>query len=202
MRFWTRRAGYTAHVTRLLLASLAALFALAIALPAGGVTARGTSFAGSQDFAVGGGQMFSLCGDPTTPTNFALSAHVPTGTPPVSGGDEQPGAGGTFNANIPESAAPSCLPGRLVAKVDCVVVTANPSGGGIADVTARIVEATGIFRFAFGPPGGHVYIQAVDGGSEDGDAIDVRSALPEPCDFFSPFPRPLERGNLLIRSGA
>jgi hypothetical protein len=187
---------------RLFMAWCTTLFAAVLAASAGAAVDRTASAVGSHDIAVGGGQMFSLCGDPTTPMNFALSAHVPTGTPPVSGGAEQPGAGGTFNATIPESARPSCQPGRLVAKVDCLVVAANPSGGGIADVTARIVEATGTFRFAFGPPGGHVYIQAVDGGSEDGDAIDIRSALPEPCDFFSPFPRPLERGNLIVRSGA
>ena len=178
------------------------LLALALALPAAAANARAESARGARDLAVGAGQTVSFCGDPDTPTNFAVSAHVPTGTPPVSGGAAQPGAGGTIHFTIPESAGPACQAGQFVAKVDCMVVTASPSGGGIAEITARSVTSSGIFRFAFGPPGTEVYVQVSDSGTNEGDTIPIQSTLPEPCAFFIPSPFPVLRGNLTVRSGA
>jgi hypothetical protein len=155
-----------------------------------------SSSGGRKDFAVGGGQLVYTCGIFVSHTSFALSAHVPTGTPATA---PQPGVGGTFNLSFPQcSAATQCglEPGHLVSKVDCVEV--DPiSPPGTARITSHVTKASGVFA-TFGP---ELSISVSDTGTNMGDTLAI-GGTDQPCNFTIAPADVVDRGNINIRSGA
>jgi hypothetical protein len=175
---------------------IASFVVLAMVAVAGAVVSTASS-SGGQDVAVGGAQFVYPCaaGQETD----SLSAHVPTGTA-VTPGTAQPTAGGTFNATIPQSSAAACgsVATQLVAKVDCVRVSAG-SPPGTADITAQVIKATG----AYATQGPEISISVTDSGTNSGDS-EVFAHSPAPCVFtshvFGQFP--VHHGNFNIHSHA
>jgi hypothetical protein len=136
---------------------------------------------GAQDRAVGGAQFIYPCaaGEETD----SLSAHVPTGTA-VTPGVAQSGAGGTFNASIPQSTADACGTSltHLVAKVDCLRVDAG-SPPGTADLTASVTEASG----AYAGVGPEISISVSDSGTSTVPDAEVFAHTSGPCVFTTTF---------------
>jgi hypothetical protein len=146
----------------------------------------------AHDFAVGGGRLllpppFTAC-----PENFAVSAHVPTGTPTTP---PQPGIGGTYNQSLPAGCGGPG--GHLVAKVDCLKVVPSPSGGGTATLTAEVTRST----FAGINPGDEISSTLTDSGSNSGDTLgDILTT--GPCQFKPATTTVLViQGNINIKSG-
>jgi hypothetical protein len=154
---------------------------------------------GSQDHAVGGGNIVFPCPPFIARESFSLSAHVPSGTP-VTSGTPQPKAGGTFNLSSPQSTATACgsEPGHLVAKIDCLQVSPD-SPPGSATATAKITKSTGVF--APSPVGSELSIHVTDSGTNTGDTLEATGTF-GPCDLLPVVGDPIDRGNINIRSGA
>jgi hypothetical protein len=169
--------------------------ALVCSLNQPGTTSSSSNNGSAHDFAVGGGQLFfpppfTTCAH----ESFAFSAHVPTGS---AAAPPQPGVGGTYNESL--SGPPGCGDhGQLVAKVDCLQVTANPSGGGTAILTAEITRST----FAGIDVGDEISSTLTDSGTNVGDTLgDILTN--GPCQFKAPTTTlPVAQGNINIKSGA
>jgi hypothetical protein len=152
---------------------------------------------GAQDRAVGAGQFIYPC--PAGEETDSLSAHVPTGTA-VTPGIAQVGAGGTFNAKIPQSTADACgVPAtHLVAKVDCLSVSAG-SPPGTANLTAHVIDASGTYA-GLGP---EISVSVTDSGTSGVSDSEVFASTAAPCVFSSATaPQfPVNHGNFIVSSG-
>jgi hypothetical protein len=111
----------------------------------------------------------------------------------------QPGASGTFNAQIPPSPACGNETSHLRSKVDCVRVTPG-SPPGTADLTAHVTESSGEFT-GYGP---EISISVSDAGSSDDPDGEVFANTTGPCSFTTSAGDVFlaDRGNFTVRSGA
>jgi hypothetical protein len=161
---------------------------------------------GNEDTASGGGQLAFECTNSIEYVSVAVNAHVPAGTPTVSGGAAQPGAGGTFSLTIPKKTATRCSSfaglnqeSQLVAAVDCMEL--SPDNWAL--ITGHVTRGTG--RYA-GTAGRDVYIDAVDQNYDGYNTYDIFGFpsfedVTEPCAFGSTPQNPLARGNVIVSAG-